>query len=275
MWNHRYGGSGGGYTSLCHMRIFKCVKGWCPPSIHTLFKVQLYFYDWCMYLWTVSNGKLDFKQEKENSDVLFFVFGGLHHTACGILVPNQGWTLHPATLHSVEAQSLTHWTPREVPDVFKTRLWSVEGGLVSALAAAEQVTKRGRDNCLSWRNCCHGEKRGSLRGDHRGKQETSSRREATVWGSLCQGRGGAWRAVRPVAAPGQLAGSREGWDRLTRTQSTERSMPRWSGRGETFLVVQQLRRHVPNTDSPGWGPGSIPGQGARPHLRRLRPDRAK
>ena len=50
----------------------------------------------------------------------------------------------------------------------------------------------------------------ALEGDHRGKQETSSRREATVWGSLGQGGGGACRAVKPVAAPGQLAGSREG-----------------------------------------------------------------
>ena len=44
---------------------------------------------------------------------LFFVFFFLpHHTACRILVPDQGSNLCPPT---VEGQILNHWTTREVP----------------------------------------------------------------------------------------------------------------------------------------------------------------
>ena len=42
---------------------------------------------------------------------IFFFFFGLCCTACGILVPQPG--IEPAAL---EAWSLNHWTPREVPE---------------------------------------------------------------------------------------------------------------------------------------------------------------
>ena len=210
------GVGGGRYRSLCYVRSFKRVKGWCPPAnAHTvqgptslllLVYVSLNSIKW--------RNRFQAREGKFRRGVFFCFWGAALHSMWDLSSQPRMKPAPPRP--SIQWKgSLTHWTPREVPDVFKTRLWSVEGGLVSALAAARQVIKRGGDNCLSWRNCCHGEKRGSLRGDPQGKQEadpneqvqvTSSRREATIWGSLCQGGGGAWRAVRPVAAPGQLAG---------------------------------------------------------------------
>ena len=52
---------------------------------------------------------------KLDANILLFVFFGvfwLHHTACGILVPQLGIEPTPPVL---EVQSLNHWTAREVP----------------------------------------------------------------------------------------------------------------------------------------------------------------
>ena len=53
------------------------------------------------------------KKKKQKTDGLngFSVLGGAHHVACRILVPLPG--IAP-TSPAVEAQSLHHWTTREV-----------------------------------------------------------------------------------------------------------------------------------------------------------------
>ena len=43
---------------------------------------------------------------------LFHIFSWLHHKVCGIFVPQPG--IEPAA-PVLEAQSLNHWTTREVP----------------------------------------------------------------------------------------------------------------------------------------------------------------
>ena len=119
MWNHRYGG--GEYTSLCYMRIFKCAKGWCPPNTYTVQGSTS-----LLWLVHVSLNSIKWQDrfqagEGKYKRALLFLGGGcgLHRTACRILVPDQGWNPHPATLHSVGAQSLTRWTPREAPAASK------------------------------------------------------------------------------------------------------------------------------------------------------------
>ena len=88
-------GRGGGYTSLCYMRIFKCVKGWCPRNTHTVQGSTSLL--WLVYVSLNSIKRQTRFQSREGKfrRVFFVCFGGLHRTACGILVPDQGWNLTP------------------------------------------------------------------------------------------------------------------------------------------------------------------------------------
>lgn len=93
----------------------------------------------------------------------------------------------------------------KTPDVFKTRGCSVGGGLVSALPALGQVTKRCQDTHLHWRNVeAKGEGAASASEDIPGArrrqtqmklQETSSRKEVTT----CWALGERWRVKQGTA----------------------------------------------------------------------------